>query len=130
MKLAAASDWTPIKYVRSQNVTFGLDFTTREGLQFGLSGRYIGQRWEDNWFGYYPNIRTGLATRVAAEQPDWGGRLQHPSALIFGASLHYTIKQRLGLGVNVDNLYDEHYTEKDGYHMPGRTVRFKLSYQF
>lgn len=130
MKLAAASDWTPIKYVRSQNVTFGLDFTTREGLQFGLSGRYIGQRWEDNWFGYYPNIRTGLAARVAAEQPDWGSRLQHPSALIFGASLHYTIKQRLGLGVNVDNLYDEHYTEKDGYHMPGRTVRFKLSYQF
>jgi len=130
MKLAAASDWTPIKYVRSQNITFGLDFTTREGLQFGLSGRYIGQRWEDNWFGYYPNIRTGLAARVAAEQPDWGGRLQHPSALIFAASLHYTIKQRLGLGVNVDNLYDEHYTEKDGYHMPGRTVRFKLSYQF
>ena len=92
--------------------------------------RYIGQRWEDNWFSYYSNIRTGLAARVAAEQPDWGGRLQHPSALIFGASLHYTIKQRLGLGVNVDNLYDEHYTEKDGYHMPGRTVRFKLSYQF
>ena len=84
MKLAAASDWTPIKYVRSQNVTFGLDFTTREGLQFGLSGRYIGQRWEDNWFGYYPDIRTGLAARVAAEQPEWGRRLQHPSALIFG----------------------------------------------
>ena len=53
--------WTQLESIRKQNVTFGLEYKAPYGLELGLTGRYLGKRYEHNWFGYYPNVRVGLS---------------------------------------------------------------------
>ncbi|WP_152566765.1 TonB-dependent receptor domain-containing protein [Porphyromonas sp. COT-239 OH1446] len=119
-KMKVKDKWTDMRYVRDQNITFGLEYQGEDGLELGLGGRFLGKRWEDNWFTYYPKLRPNVTQSVT----------RHPSAMIFNASAHYNLTKQLRLGVNFDNLLDEHYTEKDGYHMMGRSFMIKASYRF
>lgn len=124
--------WKQLESVRKQNITFGLEYTSPRGIELALTGRFLGQRYESNWFGSFPNVRKGLSELVNAEMPEIAkhNQLLHPASLIFSASAHYNVNDNLRLGVNLNNIFDEHYTEKDGYHMPGRNVRFSATYRF
>ena len=108
-----------MRYVRDNNANFGIEFDNLKGFSTRLNARYIGHRYEDNWYTYYP-VRSTVTEKV----------LRHPVSMVFDYSASYTIKEKYTLGLSVANLLDENYTEKDGYNMPGRNVMAKFSYQF
>ncbi|PKQ61815.1 hypothetical protein BZG02_14405 [Labilibaculum filiforme] len=108
-----------MRYVRDNNANFGIDFDNLNGFSTRLNARYIGHRYEDNWYTHYP-VRTNVTEKV----------LRHPVSMVFDYSANYTIKEKYSLGLSVDNLLDENYTEKDGYNMPGRTITAKFNYKF
>lgn len=124
--------WTQLESIRKQNVTFGFEYKAPYGLELGLTGRYLGKRYEHNWFGYYPNVRVGLSELNQKEMPELAaaGQLLHPAALVWSASAHYDVTKQLRVGANLHNIFSEYYTEKDGYHMPGRSIQFSASYRF
>lgn len=110
-----------MKYVRDKNASFGLEYDNLKGFQCRLNGRYIGRRYEDNWYTYYSNARKDHKTdRI----------LRHPSSYVFDYDMSYTFKKNYTLGLTVSNLLDENYTEKDGYNMPGRSFMVKVGYKF
>lgn len=108
-----------MRYVRDNNANFGVEFDNLKGFTTRLNARYIGHRYEDNWFRYY-NDRPELKDEV----------LRHPISMVFDYSASYTFKEKYTLGLIVANLFDENYTEKDGYNMPGRAITAKFSYKF
>ena len=124
--------WTQLESIRKQNVTFGLEYKAPYGLELGLTGRYLGKRYEHNWFGSYPNVRVGLSELNQKEMPELAAadQLLHPAALVWSASAHYDVTKELRVGANLRNIFSEYYTEKDGYHMPGRSIQFSASYRF
>lgn len=124
-----------MKYVRKNNGAFGLEFRNKN-LSLRTHARYIGHRLEDNWiYGYESktytkipivaedghSIRPGLVNEAI---------LEHPDFLVFDFSGSYTIARRFVLGVSVQNLFDENYTEKDAYNMPGRSFTGSLTINF
>lgn len=129
---AADSQWTDLYYVRKQNVTFGLDFRCKQGLELMLNGRFMGRRIEQNWYTYYPEVRPDLAALLQAEEPELAakGLLRHPQALVFNAAAYYHFNKVLSVGLHLNNILDENYTEKDGYNMPGRNLFGKLTVNF
>ncbi|MDY5938852.1 MAG: TonB-dependent receptor [Phocaeicola sp.] len=132
VKMDANDEWKQLESIRKQNITFGVEYSNPRGFELGLNARFLGKRYERNWFGSYATVRPGLDALVQSQTPELVkyGQLLHPAALIFSASAHYNVTKKLRLGVNLNNLFDEHYTEKDGYHMPGRNVYFSASYRF
>ena len=36
----------------------------------------------------------------------------------------------VSVGLNINNLFDENYTEKDGYNMPGRNFQVRAAMTF
>jgi len=56
--------------------------------------------------------------------------LKHPDYLIVDLSASYTIKEKYGIGITIDNLFDDNYMEKDSYYMMGRSFMARLSYKF
>ncbi|MCT4644752.1 MAG: TonB-dependent receptor [Carboxylicivirga sp.] len=110
-----------IKYVRKSSGNFGLQYTDNK-LSAKLNARYIGNRFEDNWFSWYPDTRPGLKDPDTGTEPSV---LEHPKFMVFDASFYYNITSSLSCGVNVNNILDENYTEKDGYNMPGRNFCIK-----
>lgn len=124
--------WSEIYYVRKQNITFGIEYRGKEGLEVMLNGRFMGRRIEQNWYAYYPEVRPELQQLLAAEEPELAaqGLLRHPQAMVFNASAYYHMNKYLTFGVNLNNILDELYTEKDGYHMPGRNIMGKVMVNF
>ena len=55
--------------------------------------------------------------------------LEHPDYFVFDYSVFFTIKNKR-FGIVISNLFDENYTEKDGYNMPGRTITANFTYSF
>lgn len=116
-------------YTRSSNGNFGVYFENNEQFGFRFQGRYIGSRLEkDNFATLRPEIKaTDYYTQGGYTAKD--KILKNADFLVFDASVFYTIgKNRLG--VTISNLFDENYTEKDGYNMPGRMVSGSFTYSF
>lgn len=113
------NDESQMKYVRDNNANFGVEFDNLKGFSTRFNVRYIGHRYENNWFSYY-NDRPELKDQI----------LRHPVSMVFDYSASYTIKEKYTIGLAVSNLLDENYTEKDGYNMPGRAVMAKFGYKF
>ena len=113
------NDENQMRYVRDNNANFGIDYDNLNGFTTRLNARYIGHRYEDNWFSYY-NDRPDLKDKV----------LRHPVSMVFDYTSSYTFNKNYTLGLSVSNLLDENYTEKDGYNMPGRAITAKFSYKF
>lgn len=109
-----------MKYVRKNNGSFGVEYRNFEGAKLRLNSRFIGHRYENNWLGRY-DLRTGL------ENAD---ELKHPQFLVFDLSGSYTFFGKYKLGIKAQNIFDEIYTEKDGYYMPGRTITGSFTYKF
>jgi len=56
--------------------------------------------------------------------------IKHPDFLIFDFSVYYTLHNKNRFGISISNLFDENYTEKDGYNMPGRMITGTFVYSF
>lgn len=127
-----ATDWETMPYVRQQNITFGIEYQSAKGLEWAFKGRFSGRRVEQNWYSYYPTVRPTLQELAKKEQPDLAalGMLLHPKSLTFDSSLFYNINSNLRAGVNILNIFDENYSDKDGYNLPGRSFLFNMIYSF
>lgn len=125
-----------MKYVRRNNSAFGLEFRDNKHWVFRTNARYIGHRLEDNWLYGYDN-KTGKNVPLVdgngeAIRPSLINQsiLEHPDFLVCDFTASYTIKGRYVLGIAIQNLFDENYTEKDTYNMPGRSVTGSLTIKF
>ncbi len=117
-------------YTRKSNGNFGVHFDTYKGFSTRLHGRYIGSRLEaDNYSGFRPGIHDedyyteggySLADKI----------LEHPDHFVFDYSVYYTVQKNKKFGITLSNVFDENYTEKDVYHMPGRMIVGSFSYTF
>ena len=117
-------------YTRSSNGNFGLLFDNYNGFSTRLHARYIGTRLErDNFSSLRPDITIEEyfmeGGYIASDKI-----LEHPASLVFDYSAYYTINGNKRLGITISNLFDENYTEKDGYNMPGRMIIGSFSYSF
>lgn len=125
-----------MKYVRRNNGAFGLEFSDNKNWVLRTNARYIGRRLEDNWlYGY--DSKTGnnvplLDANGESIRPSLINQsiLEHPDFLVCDFTASYTLKERYVLGVAIQNLFDENYTEKDTYNMPGRSVMGSLTIKF
>lgn len=115
-------------YVRKNMANFGvnMDWSGRFGARF--NGRFIGSRLENNWFSA-PN-RPWLAENNYTEggYNATNGIVKHPNHLVFDMSAYYNVCDFMKLGISVSNLFNENYTEKDGYNMPGRIIMGTMSF--
>jgi len=125
-----------MRYVRKNKASFGVTYKGNEGLSARINGRYIGQRYEDNflynlnWTTYerIPLLNeTGEEIRPTLINEDV---IQFADYLIFDLSASYTLKNNVGFGFSVDNLFDDNYSEKDAYYMSGRSFMGSISYKF
>jgi len=108
---------SPMKYVRSGLGSFGIEYDDFRLLSARLSARYLGSRYEDNWFAYYGRTLTDAV-------------LEHEPSLVFDATVGVKINDQNSVALTVKNLLDENYTEKDGYNMPGRSYGMKYTVTF
>ncbi len=124
--------WDDMMYVRKQKINFGVEFTTDNKWNFKINGRFIGRRVEQNWYSYYKQVRPSLPVLTDRTQPEYvkKGLLHQPAFLVFDTHLYYNITNNITVGLNVNNLFDENYTEKDGYNMPGRNFMGNVSFRF
>lgn len=117
-------------YIRKASGNFGVAFDNNNGFVARLNARYIGKRLENDWMGdlrpdikpenYYAKDGYTAADKI----------LQHPAHMVFDLSSSYMINSHFKVGFSISNLFDENYTEKDGYNMPGRSFMGHVSYQF
>jgi len=121
-----------LKYVRMNKAAFGIMFNNQKGLAARINARYIGERDEDNLLVNFFN-GTPYQTEDGQEiRPELINEdvLKHPDYLIVDLSVSYTLKEKYGIGLIVDNLFDDNYMEKDAYYMPGRSFMASISYNF
>jgi len=116
--------------VRKLNGNFGLSFRNQKGLSARLNARYSGSRLEKDYFNYLrPEISTSdYTTESGYKQSE--AILKQPDFLIFDLSAQYAFKNKIALGLSLSNLFDENFTETDGYNMPGRQIKISLGYTF
>jgi len=119
-KVKENDTYSKMKYVRRNKGNFGVEFRNFDGVSLRANGRFIGTRRENNWLSWY-DLRSGL------ENSDV---LEHPQFLVFDCSGSYTFADHFKVGLKVQNVFDELYTEKDGYFMPGRMFTGSVTYKF
>jgi len=138
VSIESATDNTEgqMKYVRMNKASFGVMYAGSKGFSARINARYIGQRDEDNWLYTYDWAtyeRIPYLTEDGQEiRPELihENVLKHPDYLIVDLSASYTIKEKYGIGITIDNLFDDNYMEKDSYYMMGRSFMARLSYKF
>lgn len=119
-------------YVRHNTGNFGITFDSNNGFVTRLNARYIGKRLENDWMAW-DNLRPDIKpedyyTKGGYETTDQ--ILQHSAHLVFDYSAFYNVTPQARVGISVSNLFDENYTEKDGYNMSGRSIMGSFSYSF
>lgn len=125
-----------MNYVRGNNAAFGIEFRNFKGFAARINARYIGHRLEDNWlYAYDYNTWQKIPYTTASGEPIRQGLinepiLEHPDFMVIDLSCSYTFKNRFKFGLQIQNLADENYTEKDTYYMPGRMITGSFTYQF
>jgi len=117
MEVSVTSDLT---YVRKNRGSFGIEYDDYELFSARVTARYMGNRYERNWFYYYPQARPTLTDAV----------LEHPASLVFDITATMKLNHTSSLTVFSKNLLDENYTEKDGYNMPGRSIGVRYAVNF
>lgn len=122
--------WNTTWSVRKQNANFGLDFLHHKGFSARLNGRFIGHRIEKNYVG--AKYRPTLSDLQAESQPEnlANALIKHPEFLVFDFQATFPVVKNITVGLNLNNLFDENYTEKDGYNMPGRNFQVRAAIAF
>jgi vitamin B12 transporter len=119
-----------IQYVRKTNGNFGVLFNNSKGFSVKLTGRYMGQRLEKDLF---TTLRPNIKATDYYQSEGYTAKdkiLQHPDFMTFDINFSQKFSNNLSLGFTISNLFDENYTEKDGYNMPGRQTMFNVKYLF
>jgi vitamin B12 transporter len=101
-----------VRNVAALTVNFGIDFDDLRRFGTRLSGRYVGERADDDW-NVWP----------AAE-------LRYPAFLTLDWTGEARLTRQLRLGLAVTNLTDENHYEVRGYPLPGRAAQLRLSMDF
>lgn len=125
-------------FVRDNNASFGIEYDNLKGFSTRLNGRYIGHRYENNYmyaadYSNWPNVtRAPINFKGEDVRSTIIGEdiLRHPVYYVFDFSANYAFNEHYNVGVNVANLFDENYSEKDGFNMPGRSIMAKFTYKF
>jgi len=127
---------TDLKYVQKNTASIALDFNDNKRFSSRINARIIGSRLEDNWFYTFDfetweriplTSLTGNPIRPTLINED---TLEYPSFVVVDLSAAYKLTRNISVGLAVQNLFDELYTEKDGYFMPGRNFQVRLGYSF
>jgi len=101
-----------IRSVAAATVNFGVDFDDLRRFSTRLSGRYVGERADDDW-----NVWPSAEVRYPAFLTlDWTGEVR--------------LAERFRVGMVVSNLTDENFYEVRGYPLPGRAAQLRLSVDF
>lgn len=128
------NDGVTKKSLYSRDVTgnFGLGFDNYKGFVFGINCRYAGHRLENDWMAW-ENLRPEIKSSdyyIKGGYTESDQILKHPSYLVIDSHIYYDLSRRFRVGITASNLFDENYTEKDGYNMPGRSVMGHFSFRF
>ncbi len=135
-ELIDADTKSNLKYVQKNAASLGLHFNDNKKFSSSINARFVGSRLEDNWFYTFdfntweriPLISlTGNPIRPTLINEDV---LEYPSFVIVDLSAAYALTGNISVGLTVQNLFDELYTEKDGYFMPGRNFKIRFGYSF
>ncbi|HEY0054649.1 MAG TPA: TonB-dependent receptor [Pedobacter sp.] len=112
VQATGAETFKDIYNVANFTSTYGIEYNTLKGLDFRITGRYVGERKDTDF------------SDVNAPE------IVYPSfmTLDFGASYIYAKKHTVSLLAN--NLTDENYYEKRGFNLQGRSfsLRYALSF--
>jgi len=105
-----------IRNVADLTVTGGVEYDDLRTFSARLSARYVGERIDQD-FRDFANIADVL----------------YPAQLVADLSMGLrtpAIRRGAGLQLEIANLTDEHYYEKRGYDLPGRSVRLGASLEW
>lgn len=133
-KVNIDTSWHPIRYVRNININSGITLEYKN-ISTTINARYSGNRYEDNWLYTYDWLTFERTSYKTKDGEDIRKELinedviKYPDFLTFDFNLNYRIKNFL-VKLDVENIFDENYSEKDMYYMPGRFFRLTLGYQF
>lgn len=101
-----------IRNVAELTVGYGMEYDDLRRFSTRLSGRYVGERTDDDW-----NVWPAAEVRYPAFMTlDWTAELR--------------LAERVRLGLLVSNLTDENYYEVRGYPLPGRAAQLRLAVDF
>lgn len=117
-------------YVRKMTANFGIAFNNNSGFAARFNSRYIGNRLENDYMG---DLRPDIKEEHYYTGSGYTAKdkiLRHSPHMVFDFSTSYTFKFKMRLGLSISNLFDENYSEKDGYNMPGRSVMGHVTYTF
>lgn len=119
-----------LTFVHKANGNFGIYYEHRDGFSTRLHARYKGSRLEKDGFSSRRPLITeeDYYTKGGYDKSD--KMLLFSDHLIFDYSAYYNVTAQARVGISVSNLFDENYTEKDGYNMPGRSIMGSFSYSF
>lgn len=122
-----------VPFVRNTTGNFGISYNNHGGFAASLSARYIGHRLEAD---YASSLRPGIIREEHYYKKDGYtgkepyGFLQHPDHVVVDLSTYYDINGHVRLGLQINNLLDENYAEKDGYNLPGRNLMGTVTFAF
>lgn len=117
-------------FVNKANGNFGISYDNRKGFTTRLHARYKGRRLERDGFSRARPLITKENYYTKGGYKETDKILQFSDHLIFDYSAFYNLTPKARIGISVSNLFDENYTEKDGYNMPGRNIMGHVSYFF
>lgn len=134
-KLTSAGVESNINYVRDNTANFGLEFDNFKSFSTRLNARYLGHRYEQNWYRSWNRKQIKYVVQQDANGVDIrpslvdANLIKHPVSIVFDWSASYTINGNYIIGASIANILDENYSEKDGYNMPGRSIMLKFTYK-
>jgi hypothetical protein len=102
----------PVRSVANRTINAGVQFDRGERFSSRLTGRYVGNRTDDDWNSW----PAAIVQYPAFVTLDWTGEIG--------------IADRYRLGLLISNLTDENYYEVRGYPLPGRAAQVRLSVEF
>lgn len=135
-ELEDAGTRSNLKYVQENSASLGIGFNDNKRFSSRINARFVGSRLEDNWFYTFDFItweRIPLTSMVGNQiRPTLINEdiLEFPSFVVVDFSVAYALTRNISLGLSAQNLFDELYTEKDGYFMPGRNFQLRFGFSF
>ena len=117
-------------YTSSGTGNFGVLFDNYKGFSTRLQARYLGRRLQRDNFSL---LRPGITTADYHTGGGWRTEdmiLELSRHLIFDFNINYILNDSFIFGVSVSNLFNENYSEIDGYNMPGRLIKGSFGYKF
>lgn len=99
--------------VADLTVLGGVEYDDRRRFRFGVTGRYVGQRYDQDFSDF-------------ADISD----IRYPDMLVLDLVAGVRLPRALRLDLLVGNVTDENFYEKRGYNLQGRTVQLRLGAGF